>query len=825
MSHRTLAWRLFRRELIRGQLRLIVAALVLAVLSVTSLALVSERLQQGLLNEASKFLAADRVLRSPSRIDESILSKATELELQSAQVLEFQSMLFVGEQLQLVSVKAVSESYPLKGQIEGLTALPSALPAIGDVWFDSRLNQLTQAGQQGQVAELGDARFNIGASFARLPDGGFNVFASAPTVLMNFADVAETGIIQPGSRLTWQYQFSGEEAALAQFAQWLQPQLSSSQRWIDVKTQDTPLARALGRAEQFMLLATLLGIALACTAVGVAARRYCQRHYDAVAMFKTLGASHRQIREIFALHLGLTTAVGIAIGLVLGYGSALLMMQLLPEALQLGQFTPSLRPLLLGIFTGVIAAIGFTLYPMLRLLSVPPMRVLRKDIGPIGLAGWLNGLASILALAALAWIYSGSFTLTWVLLVAIGVLALVLGLIGFAMLAWGRQLGVRTGSSLQLALAGLRRRASENIIQLVGFSVALMLLLTVLALRQDLLQDWQQQLPEGTPDHFLINIADDQQQQMRQFLAERQVDATDLYPVIRGRLSAINGDGVRQAVTKEEGEEQAPEGIGRELNLTFRTELPPNNPIVAGQWFTADAEDEVSLESRVAERLQVGLGDQLSFVIDGQTFSVTVTSLRQVNWETMQPNFFMIFPPKLLAQFVPTYIASFHHPQQQPQLVGELVRQFPTVSVIDVGAMIDQLRQVVDQVSLALAWVIAVVAAASALLLLAQTEAGMAARQQELAIMRTLGASGRLLRGAVTWEFVLLGAVAGVLATAVAELLLWLIKTQLFELVVTPHWQWWWAIPLTGALFIGSLGRFACRRLLANNCKALLAAH
>ncbi|WP_028117651.1 ABC transporter permease [Ferrimonas senticii] len=826
MSHRTLAWRLFKRELLRGQLRLIVAALTLAVLSVTSLALVSERLQQGLNNEAAKFLAADRLLSSPQAVDPQWLQQATELGLAQAQVLEFQSMLFVGEQLQLVSVKAVSPSYPLKGAIEPLTQLDGALPEPGALWFDSRLNQLTQSAADGSLAELGDAEFAISGVFARLPDGGFNVFASAPTVLMNLSDVGSTGIVQPGSRLTWQYQFSGEAAALAAFEQWLKPQLSNSQRWIDVKSQDTPLSRALERAEQFMLLATLLGIALACTAVGVAARRYCQRHYDAVAMFKTLGASHRQIREIFALHLGATTTVGVLIGLLLGYGSALLMMSLLPAELQLGQFNPTLRPLALGIATGVIAAAGFTLYPMLRLLAVPPMRVLRKDVGPIGLAGWLNGAASVLALAALAWLYSGSLTLTWVLLLSVAVLAALLAALGFAMLAWGRQLGIRTGSPLQLALAGLRRRAGENVIQLVGFSVALMLLLTVLALRQDLLEDWQKQLPEGTPDHFLINIADYQRDEMAQFLAERQVQATDLYPVIRGRLSAINGESVRRAVDKEDAEQQpqnqAPRGIGRELNLTFRDTLPPNNPIIAGQWFSSEDAAEVSLEAEVADRLDVGLGDSLTFTIDGQPIEVTVTSLRQVNWETMQPNFFMIFPAKQLEQFVPTYIASFYHPDGQPQLVAQLVRQFPTVSVIDVGAIIGQLRQVIEQVSLALAWVIAVVAAASALLLLAQTEAGMAARRQELAIMRTLGASGRLLRGAVTWEFVLLGAIAGILATLVAELLLWLIKTQLFELVVAPHWHWWWAIPLTGALFIGSLGRFACRRLLANNCAALL---
>ncbi|GAA4900861.1 ABC transporter permease [Ferrimonas pelagia] len=821
MTPWALAWRLFRRELQGGQLRLITAALTLAVLSVTSLGLVSDRLKQGLMAQATTFLAADRVLNSPQAVAPEWLAQAEAEGLVSAQVLSFQSMIFVGEQLQLVSVKAVTAEYPLKGQIEPLTTLDSALPSLGTVWFDGRLSHLLTDFNE---VELGEADLAVSGAFARLPDGGFNVFASAPTVLMRMEDVAQTGVVQPGSRLTWRYQFTGDPGAIQRFERWLLPQLTSSQRWLDVKQQDSPLSRAIERAEQFMLLATLLGIALACGAVGVAARRYCQRHLDVVAMFKTLGASHRQIRRVFMLHLALTTGLGIAAGLILGSAGAGLIGQLLPSELPLAAGDPW-RAMALGIATGLIAAIGFTLYPLLRLLKVPPLRVLRRDLDPMAWGLWLNGLLSLLALSLLAWLYSGSWTMTWVLIAGAGALALLLGAVGFALLSWGRQLGIRTGSALQLALAGLRRRAGENVLQLVGFTVALMLLLTVLALRQDLLEDWQRQLPVGTPDHFLVNISPEQREPMTQFLAERSVAATELYPMIRGRLSAINGDEVRRAVTKEaEGEPGAdgPRGIGRELNLTYRTTLPPNNPITAGQWFASEATDEVSVESQVALRLGIGLGDRLSFTIDGQAFSVRVTSLREVNWQTMQPNFFMIFPPAVLERFYPTYIASFYHPQDQPELVAQLIRQFPTVSVLDVGAMIHQLRDVVDQVSLALGWVLAVVLLASSLLLLAQTEAGMASRRQELAIMRTIGASGRLLRQAVSWEFALLGALSGLLAVIVAELLLFLIKTQLFDLVVQPHWIWWPTIPLLGAGLIGLLGRWACRRLLANRCAALL---
>lgn len=822
MSSLPLAWRLFRRELARGQLRLIAAALILAVTAVSGLGLVSDRLKRAIDHQAASFLAADRILTSPQEVDPTWLEHAQELGLAVATTLEFQSMLFAGDDLQLVTIKAVSEQYPLRGEIELMTPTTTALPPPGALWLDRRLASWLERAEE---AEVGEAMFRMDAAINRLPDAGFNVFASAPVVLMRLDDVAATGVVQPGSRLQWRYQFAGRESAIAQLERFLETRLTTSQRLIDVRSQESPLARAIGRAEQFLLLSALLGIALACAAIGVAARRYCQRHYDVVAMFKTLGASHNQVRTVFVSHLALVTLLSIAVGLGLGALAAQGMITLLPA--EFGSASMDAfpwRPLLLGAGTGLIAGFGFTLYPLLRLLSVPPMRVLRQDIGPARWGAGLNALLAMAALGLLAWLYSGSVRMTLVLIVGTLVLGGLLALVGVLLLRSGRQLGMATSSPLKLALAGLRRRAADNALQLVGFSVALMLLLTILALRQDLLQDWQAQLPENTPDHFLINIAPESTAQMTAFLAERNVVATDLYPVIRGRLSAINGETVSRPVTKEDSSSDArgPRGIGRELNLTYRSTLPPNNPVVAGQWFAADSTDEVSVEAQVAERLGIGLGDRLSFNVDGREFAVKVTSLRQVNWETMQPNFFMIFPPEVLSPFVATYIASFYHPSEQPELVGELIRQFPTVSVIDVGALIEQLRGVIDQVSLALTLVLLVVVVASALVLLAQTEAGMASRRQELAIMRTLGAPGRLLRRAVNWEFLILGGLAGLLAVMVAELTLYLLKTQVFNLVVQAHWQWWLLTPLLGALLIGLMGRLACRRLLAQNCAALL---
>lgn len=818
MNTFAIPWRLFKRELAHGQLRLIASALILAVMAVTALAQISSQLQNSIVKQASAFLAADRVLSSPVPVDEAWLEQAKTQRLNVATTLEFQSMLFAGDNFQLVTVKAVSDNYPLRGAIELVSDSAQSLPTTGEIWLDSRLAGWLETESQ---AEIGLSQFSLSEAISRLPDGGFNLFASAPVVLMNLDEVEATGVVQPGSRLSYRYQFTGSDEALEQFEAFLKPQLSTSQRWVDIRSQDSPVSRAIIRAEQFLLLTALLGIALACAAIAVATQRYCQRHYDAVAMLKTLGASHQQVRTIFVTHLTLITLLSIIVGLIFGVLAAKGLSTLLPADLVTdASYT---RALLLGATTGVLAGFGFTLYPLLRLLSVPPMRVLRKDLGPTKWTAWLNGVFATSSLAAMAYLYSGSASMTIALLVGGGALALLLMLVAWGLLRWGRQLGMRTGTPLQLAVAGLRRRARENSVQLVGFSVSLVLLLTILALRQDLLADWQKQLPQGTPDHFLVNVSPMDKDRVSEFLAERDAEATDFYPVIRGRLSAINGERVSRPVTKEDdSEQQAPRGIGRELNLTYRQILPPNNPVVAGQWYGDDAADEVSVEAEVAERLGIGLGDSLSFTIDGTEFEVKVTSIRQVNWETMQPNFFMIFPPSVLGEFSATYIASFKHPEQHAQLVPELIRQFPTLSVIDVGAIIEQLREVIDQVSLALSLVLIVVILASVMVLLAQTEAGMSARRQELAIMRTLGAKGSLLRRAVAWEFLLLGAIAGLLAVVVTELTLALLKSQVFNLVVNAHTSWWLLVPLIGAALIGALGMLACRRLLANQCSALL---
>ena len=826
----SLAWRLFKRELQQGQLLLIILAITLAVLSVSGLARVSERLQVAINGEAAAFIAADRIIDSPVIIDPTILAKAEELGLKHVTNMQFNSMVYSGDKFQLVTVRAVEVGYPLKGEIELTSGKTKALPKADEIWFETRLGGLL--GYPKSI-ELGNSEFVLSNEISRLPDAGFNPFASSPIVLMRMEDVAKTGVIQPGSRVTYLYQFAGDEAALIAFEQSAKPLLNSTQRWVDVQSGDSPIAGAVKRAERFLLLASLMGIALACAAIGIAAQRYCQRHYDVVAMLKTFGASAKQIRLLFGMHLLLVTLLGIGLGLI---GGGLLdfgISYLLPP--EIAAYSPPLtRPLLLGISTGLISAFMFSAYPLMRLLAIPPLRVLQRQLEGLQLGMWLHLLLSLGAMALLGYLYSQSWALTLTVVAAVLLLGVLLSVLGFVMIRAGHSIGMKTTNPLQLALAGLRRRARQNAVQLVGFSAALVLLLTILALRQDLLNEWQKQLPENAPNYFLVNIAPDDAKPLHDFMSANGITATDIYPVIRGRLTQINGETLISNEQREAGE-KGRVGISRELNLTWRNTLPANNELIEGQF--NQATDEVSVESGVAERLGIGLGDKLTYIIDNQELTVKVASIRTVHWETLQPNFFMIFTQEALAPFAYTSMASFFLDEKglddqatnadsspKDAVILALIQQFPTVSIIDVGAMVGQLRQIIEQVSLSLTLVLVLVLLASGLVLIAQTEAGMATRQRELAVLRTFGASGWLLRSATGLEFALLGGIAGVLAVIVAEFALYLLKTQVFELNVYMHWPWWAIAPVSGALLVALLGVWRCRQLLNQSCSELLKA-
>ncbi|WP_088329011.1 FtsX-like permease family protein [Lacimicrobium sp. SS2-24] len=827
----TLSWRLFRHEARRGELTVILLAIILSVAAVLSLSLFSERLQSALTDRTAEFLAADRLLGSDKPVPDTWLEQARTQGLNTAQRVQMRSMVFANDELMLADVRAVSNAYPLKGTIKladqpfGLGKAVETLPGPGEVWLDSRLFQVLGI-QQGDKVEIGEKNFVVSGVISELPDGGFNVFGGDPLVLMPLSDLAATRITGPGSRTDYDYMFSGDSAALDDYYQWLEPQLDSELHyWRSVEDDDSPLGRSVRRAEQYFLLASLLAIVLASVSIAVAAQRYSHRHYDPVAIMKTLGAPGAMVRKIYLMQIIFIATLGIALGAGIGFAAQHVVAELIADKVPVALDAWHWRPFIIAVFTGVVCALLFSLYPLMKLFSVPPLRVLRRDLGASVGSRISQFIAAGSAIFMLMWAYSGDLKISLILLVTGLMLAAALLVVTMGLIWLGRKLGQGRMGAWQLAWARIQRRAMDNSVQLISFAITIMLLLVVLVMRNDMVKQWQEQLPEGTPNYFMINITDQQRPTVESHFETRGVQMENFYPVVRGRFVAINDDTIRTEVTKED-DERGRRGLGREANLTWSNTLQHENRVVAGSWHGEpdDAQQlyQVSVESQVAERLDIQLGDMLRFNIGSEVVEAQVGSLREVNWQTMQPNFFFVLEPAAMEAFSPTYITSFHLPTEQKALLGQLMSPFPTVTLFDVDARINQLRSVVSQVSLAVEFILVLVLCAGALVLVAQVQSTMDERQQELAILRTLGARGRMIRMSVIAEFIIIGVVAGTMAALANELALYLLQSQVFNMQTAVHWQYWLLAPLTGALVVGLLGAISCWRLLSLNTSQLL---
>lgn len=825
-----LALRLFKRELGRGELTIIAIAITLAVLSVFSLSSISDRIQAAILQKSASFIASDRVMQSSRPITDEMFDGAPLLNVNETKQILFSSMVFYNEELKMASVKAVSETYPMRGHIVfakepyGEQSEIKGAPPQGEVWVSRRMLDVLSIGV-GQSLEIGEAWFKVSGIIIEEPDGGFNPFNAAPRVMMNHADVAKTQVIQPGSRITYRRLFAGEDEYINALSDWIKPKLSENQRWYGVKQRQSPITAALQRSEQFLLLAGLLGVILAAVAIAVAAQRYCQRHYDPVAIFKTLGASATQVRKIYVTHLLLLTLMSVVVGLILGYVIQHLVFGLIAEFLPKPLPPIGLKPFVLAVLTGLCCALMFSLYPLMQLFEIPPLRVLRRTEGDDTGSNWGYLLLSGFTVFMLMLGYSQSLKITAILFGVGSVLIVLLMLMSRLFINAGRAVGVKPSNPFKLAMASIKRRVKANSVQLITFTFAIHLLLALFVLKNDIISEWQAQLPDNAPNHFLANVTQDQLKDVDAMMARMNLTSQGLYPIVLGRLVQIDEERLRTNVTKEEDDKSdggGRRGIGRELNMTWTDVLPNGNEITEGTWHTADATSMVSVESRVAERMQIKLGSELTFLIGSEEYRVTVGSIRKVDWNTMQPNFFMIFSNDVLKDFPATYITAFHVPEQQKQALNRFFKDYPTIMMIEVDAIIKQIQSNIEQVSIGIEFVLLIVIIAGVLVLSAQVSASMEERQQEIVILRTLGAKGSLIRNAVTLEFLMIGVIAGLMATIATEVLLAILQTQVFRMEMTIHWDIWWMGSVAGGTFVAVVGLLATSKLLTRNTSEML---
>jgi putative ABC transport system permease protein len=818
-----MAWRDWRS----GELTLLLVALVVAIASVTAVALLVDRLQQALLDESADFLAADRYIGGSTPIPDAFRTAARERGLDAVDTLGFPSMVFAdNDRSQLVSIKAVGVGYPLRGRLiaADVPFAPGApvaeVPAEGEVWLDSRLFPALGVGV-GDTVEVGVARFRIGRVLVSEPDRGGSMFDLGPRLLMRVEDVPRTEVVQPGSRIAYRLLLRGPDAALEDLRAALP--LEPGYRWRGIRESSPSIGAALDRAESFLLLGGLLGVLLAGVAVALAAHRYAERHYDHVAILKTLGATPRSILLGFLWLLALVGAVAVVLGLALGSAAHAGMVVVLQSVVPVALPWPSVRPFALGAATGFICALAFALPPILHLFRISPMRVIRRDLGSGGPSRWLTyGGALAGSLGLLVW-YTGSLRLTGLTLAGVlGVLG-VFGVVAVLLLRGGRLLGMQAGSGWRLALAGLQRRRNENVAQILIFGLAIMLLLILLLLRTALLEQWRGQLPADAPNHFVMNIVPDQVEPLSERLERGATWSGEIFPMIRGRIIAANG--VPAAAWEERlaaaGATRVDDGDGdgprmdSERNLTWSADEPAGNTLVAGTWWPADATAPlVSLEAEYAAELGLAVGDTLAFDVAGTRVEATVANLRELDWESMRPNFFIIFSPGVLDNQPATWMTSFHLPPDRKTFLNELLGDFPSITVIEVDALIQQIQRIVARVTQAIELVLGLVVAAGCLVLVASIQASGDARMAEHALLRTLGASRRLIGGALAAEFAVLGLCAGVVAVLGAEVSAAILQRQVFELPHTLH-PWLWLLgPVGGALLVLAVGLFGVRHLI-----------
>ena len=813
--------RFLMREWRAGELRLLAVAVLLAVGTVTGISLFVDRLGRALMTESATYLAADRVVAASRPIPAAFDEAARKLGLRTTRTMTFPSMVFAGDRNQLVSVKAVGDGYPLRGVLRladapfGPSSPTEELPGPGEAWLDSRLFPALGV-SVGDTVTVGVADLRVTRVLADEPDRGGSLFELGPRLLMRVDDVARTDIVKPGSRLAYRLLVAGDDATLERLHDALGAELGANYRWMGIRQSSPSIGSALDRAQSFLLLGGLLAVLLAGVAVALAAHRYARRHYDHVAILKTLGATPAQIQWGYLALLAVVGAIGAVAGTAFGGLLHLGIVSALSSYMPLHLPMPGVKPLAIGAISGFVCLAAFALPPLSGLKSISPMRVIRRDLDANAVSKWVTyGCASVGTLGLLLW-YTDSLRLTLWTVAGTGGVCAVFAAIAFGLLRAGRRVGMQAGSGWRLALAGLARRRGDSVAQILIFGLAIMLLLIMVLLRTALLEEWRTQLPERAPNHFVMNIAPDEVEALETMVKAHAGRIEPLYPMTRGRIVAVNGFAVADWERAHRASTSVDPGLDSERNLSWTTTLPANNRIEAGAWWGDGPTDAaVSLEESYAATAALHVGDTMDFDVGGLPVRARVASVRRVEWDSMAPNFFILFSPSALGEVPVTYMTSFYLAPDQKPWLNQLLAAFPTVTVIEVDKVIAQIQSIVARVTQAVQLVLGLVLGAGALVLVASIQASSDERLREHALLRALGASRRLVRGAIGAEFALLGAFAGVIAALGAEATVFALDKQVFQLAPHVHPWVWVAGPVLGAALVGATGMLSTRAIVA----------
>jgi putative ABC transport system permease protein len=808
-----LAMKLLRRDWRAGELRLLATALVIAVASVTAVGFFTDRIERAMARQATEVLAADLRIESNRPIGDQLKREAEARQLQQASTLSFPSVILNQGNTQLVQVKAVTEAYPLRGRLQIRTRVNTdnqytdVLPQPGEAWLEERLLPLLGL-QVGDSFKLGKSHFKLTRIITYEPDRSANLFQLAPRVLIGLQDVAATGLLGPASRVRHNLLLAGPPGQISDYRTWVESQEIPRIQLQDIRAARPELRSALDQGGRFLRLAAATAILLCVVAVALSSRRFVDRQSDTSALLRCLGAKRHQVTQIFVIRLLGLGLIASLIGGLLGLVAQSLLVELIGHWFTHNIPDPTARPLLSGLATGILVLIGFSLPTVTRLGQVPPLRVFRRHLGAPPISYGITIATSLVALGTLLVWQIGDDKLAFQLIGGLlGGLILLL-LIARVLVHLLTPLRTRAAGSWRYGLASLSRNPATTSIQLSGFGLGMTVLLVLALVRVDLLASWRGALPENSPNQFLINIQPDQVAGVEDMLAQSGIESAGLFPMIRGRLISIDG----RAVSPDDYPSPRAQRLAtRDFNLSQTTRLQSDNKIVAGHWWSESewGKSWFSVEEGIAKTLGIPLGARLVFEVAGEQISGRVESLRSVQWDSFNVNFFVVGTPGLMGNQPATYITSFYLAEEKRQVLHRLIQTYPSITALDVTALMQQVRAIMDRGTMAVESVFLFTLAAGLIVLYAGIQASHEQRVQETAILRTLGLSRRQLILSIALEFGLLGGLAGMISAALSSAIGYGLSTGVFNLPWHFNPDLWILAVGAGALGIGAAGTLA----------------